>query len=704
MRPLLVCVLLAAALPLAAVTLQPEIVLDPATSLVPTRAIFPHVASNGRDTLAMWLDLRAWPTVPLRAMRLRGEVPIDPQGFDIASGAFLGVALATDGDAYLAVYSGDGFKLHTARIEDGRVTHRTMPGEGNVRDLASDGTTYCALIADGPSALFLDRNGERLAEVQLPEDSKRIIAIDGRYWLIRAEWNIELIPLTQEGLGAPRTIVITDAPYYFVAMAGGGQMLLAWHDRYEHPVYVVVNAEGDALHAPRRLPEAAGRAVPPSLAWDGREFLLSWTKTWNSVAAEAGKMVGIRIDAGGTQRSKPFPVAGYGEGFVSAFNGRESVWIADESMNEVVNHAVTARAVPELDEYTIRDGTLLTAGGKPQSGQAVAATKDTVLAVWEEEKRRRGALRHADGTLTRLELTAERTADYGTAIAASDELFLAVWASGSPYQLTARRIRTSGEILDPEPIVIRTGGGNLARMASDGTNFLVTWVESRRLYGATVSRDGHVGTPVELAQVSEPADVTLTWAGDAYVLTWAEQLPKELRTVPVSRTGQPLEGWSLLAYRTGNMAEHPAIGGNGRGALLVWAAGDCIRGLTFTAGGRPMGPPRTLACNLGTSSTSYFTFDVTWSDGAYTVLRSSHFEADSLRGLRVTADGTVRGDSFGIAPPGDALLRGAAWTNGRLFVFYDRVVPEEPYVGVRRVFLRPVTLDSGPRRQRAVRP
>ncbi|HYC90271.1 MAG TPA: hypothetical protein VEO54_13730 [Thermoanaerobaculia bacterium] len=40
----------------------------------------------------------------------------------------------------------------------------------------------------------------------------------------------------------------------------------------------------------------------------------------------------------------------------------------------------------------------------------------------------------------------------------------------------------------------------------------------------------------------------------------------------------------------------------------------------------------------------------------------------------------------------------------RLFGFYDRVVPEEPYLGVRRVFLRPVSLEPGPRRQRAVRP
>jgi hypothetical protein len=117
-----------------------------------------------------------------------------------------------------------------------------------------------------------------------------------------------------------------------------------------------------------------------------------------------------------------------------------------------------------------------------------------------------------------------------------------------------------------------------------------------------------------------------------------------------------------------------------------------------------MGTPRTLACDLGTSSASYFTFDVTWSDGAYTVLRSSRFAADSLRGLHVTADGTMRGDSFEIAPPGDALRHGAARTNGQLFVFYDRGVPEEPYLGVRRVFLRPVTLDSGPRRQRAARP
>jgi hypothetical protein len=540
MRPLLVCALLAATLPLAAVTLQPEIALDPVTSLVPTRAIIPHVASNGRDTLAMWLDYRAWPTITLRAMRLRGEIPIDPQGFDIARDGLLGIALATDGDAYLAIYSDDGLQLHTARIEDGRVTRRTMPGVGNVLDLASDGTTYCALLGDGPSALFLDRNGERLAEVRLPEDSRRIIAIGGRYWLIQTERDIELIPLTREGLGAPRTIVVTDAPNNFAAMAGGRQMLLAWHDRYQHPVYVVVNTEGDALHAPRRLPEAAGSAVRPSLAWDGREFLLSWMKPLYSAAAEAGKMIGIRIDAGGTQRSKPFPVAGYGvgAGFVSAFNGRESVWIADESMNDVVTNSITARAVPELDEYTIRDGTLLTAGGKLQSGQVVAATKETILAVWVEEKRHRGVLRHGDGTLTHLERTNDGEADFlGMVVAASDDLFLAVWRGASPYPLVARRIRAGGEVLDPEPIVIQPAAGNMARVASDGTNFLVTWTQDKHLYGATVSRDGHVGAPAELAPVSEPVDVTLAWAGDAYVLTWAERLPKELRTVPVSRTG-----------------------------------------------------------------------------------------------------------------------------------------------------------------------
>lgn len=691
MRGLIAALLVVAAWPLAAATLHSEIALDPVTREVPVAGAGPLVASNGRDTLAMWADLRGWPTVPLRAMRLRGEVPIDPHGFVVADGAAYGMALASDGEAYLAVYSDSPPTLQTARIAEGRVTHRTSPGEGRIRDLASNGTTYCALLED--SALFLDRNGERLAEVQLPESAQRVIAIDGRYWVVTMELEIELIPLTPDGLGAPLTIY-SGIPQYVSVIAGQQHLLLAWLER-NRPMYAVVNAEGQLVREPAKHTQSVGDLRPPDLAWDGREFLLSWTK--DNDGFDGAKMVGIRIDTSGlAQTQAPFVVAGYGNGFVSAFNGREAVLIADERRNGF-DRVITARAAGAFATYTLRDGTLLTRGGTGQSAQAIAATNDAVLAVWLEEQRLRGALHHPDGSLTQLELSGPERDRYGSAAAAAGDLFLVVWTAGLPARLFGRRVRANGELLDREPLVIANEFAGVPQVATDGTDFFVIWTGGGKIRGATVSAEGRIGAAVDFAQITSLGEKTVAWTGNAYVIAWSEGIPFEYRVAAVSRTGEPIGGWTLLTHRTADASEALSVAGDGPGTLLFWIEGTCVRGMPF-----PNGAPRTIVCDSGINR--WFTgLSATWSDGAYTLLWHVRF-ADGARAVRVSANGTLIGNAFDVAPQGtEPLLAGAATLRGRLFVFYDRVVAEEPYNGVRRVFLRPITLDPGPRKSRAVR-
>ena len=106
--------------------------------------------------------------------------------------------------------------------------------------------------------------------------------------------------------------------------------------------------------------------------------------------------------------------------------------------------------------------------------------------------------------------------------------YLVVWQ----YWLTGLgnicglRINQEGEVLDPEPIVISTGGKHPS-VSFDGTNFIVAWEYDSVIYGALVSPSGIVIDSFEICtQLGRQFSPDLTSGpGEQVLITWTGWTP-----------------------------------------------------------------------------------------------------------------------------------------------------------------------------------
>lgn len=720
-RALFVLIVLALVAPSeAAIIPGAEIPVDPVTATVHADGWNPQIASNGRDALAVWIDVRAYPENAVRASRLHDGVPADAEDLVITESryGFSFAGVASNGDGYLVVFSGDG--TSAARVtDDGRVTRNTAIEAGEAMDVVSNGTTYCVLTDDSGlwphrRAVFLDGDTTVLAEVEVPVTSERLIALGGNYWIV-ANDPLELIPLSPAGTGQSR--LLDDEDVRVSAIAGPDHMLIAWHSRGSLG-YVVLDQGGNPVLAPTtldyRLPYQWD--YPPSLAWDGSEFLLSWQLV--SRDADAGKMGGIRIGTDAVPRNaEPFVVAGphHEPRFSAAFDGRQVVLVDVEGYGG--DAVLKARTIDSFAAHTPREGVPLSSRGEPQSARAVAASGATVLAVWAELPRLRGVLRQPDGTMTLIEIATQGTSHsvwwtMAASVTAAGDGFLVTWRDWhqpqqgqSGWHTLAKRIRKNGEVVDSEPLVI-AASSELPAVASDGTRFLVAWRDTTRIRGVVIPPDGAMGAQMDLvtARRTNPPHLTVAWTGSAYVVSWSSDEPDGHRFIRVSADGIALGPTEILALAGAWSGSNGplAIARNEDRALAVWQERDCLMSLDLSADGHPESTPRTLVCSPAVGS--YLRVSVSWIAGTWLVLWSRSFDPDRVHGVRAGANGRRLGDVFTIDTHGGReITRGHAIAGDKLFLLFDRVVAEPPYRGTRRAFLRPVLFDPELRRGRAVR-
>jgi len=111
-------------------------------------------------------------------------------------------------------------------------------------------------------------------------------------------------------------------------------------------------------------------------------------------------------------------------------------------------------------------------------------------------------------------------------VAANQNGFLTVWedARVAPDQprIWAARVSRSGELLDPTGIRVATMprdsvlGTHFRSVATDGTDFLIAWVDQNHLGLAKVSGDGTLIPLPDPAMAA--ADAAIVWIGDVYAV------------------------------------------------------------------------------------------------------------------------------------------------------------------------------------------
>jgi len=198
-----------------------------------------------------------------------------------------------------------------------------------------------------------------------------------------------------------------------------------------------------------------------------------------------------------------------------------------------------------------------------------------------------------------------------------------------------------------------------AAVASDGTDFLVVWLDQRAVpfetYATRVTRDGVVldRTGIRIA-ARDVYQRRVVWTGTAYLIVWAEGNGRVM-SARVSREGVVVQQPTLLVedaqlpdvIRSGDLTIVGYLTGTtypfeGR-ALFLDADGSVVARVTLTAPGTNIGAPR-----IGFNGTDLV---AVWTDGGIIdnaiVLKAARFNA---QGLIDASPRTVRAEGYNVDP------------------------------------------------------
>jgi hypothetical protein len=176
------------------------------------------------------------------------------------------------------------------------------------------------------------------------------------------------------------------------------------------------------------------------------------------------------------------------------------------------------------------------------------------------------------------------TAPFWADIAYSNNQFLVVWEiiSGSGHGIRAQRFDNN---LNPlgSPFTVNFSGGDAtsARVASDGTNYLVIWRENRfaysEIFAARVTNSGTVSDPTGIKLYGSPSDyvlpfnTSLTFDGTSYIAAYHGGDSGVTGTVFANRISVGGTASAPIPIPAAIGSTQPAVGGlAGGGAQILW--------------------------------------------------------------------------------------------------------------------------------------
>jgi|GEM_PF-5439358 len=223
-----------------------------------------------------------------------------------------------------------------------------------------------------------------------------------------------------------------------------------------------------------------------------------------------------------------------------------------------------------------------------QTGTVIATDGSGFLALWLSRTADSSALMAQrlgrDGQSLGNPLTVATTdGTFGNfAVGSNGSSFLVVWVNGQ--QLFGRRVNPGGAAFLDAANVIRNGTVDFPAVASNGSDYLVVWNEQTRIYGALVTSGGAITSAQKLTPDvddilwwhihNHPA---AAWNGSKYLLAWTEQRfapcisppcaeEDDVKALRVGGNGLPLDGASTFVI---TKASHPSVASNGSSFLVA---------------------------------------------------------------------------------------------------------------------------------------
>ncbi len=416
-----------------------------------------------------------------------------------------------------------------------------------------------------------------------------------------------------------------------------------------------ISPSGEPLDAqPLRLSlSPLRRESSPAVAWDGSNFLVVW-------AQEGGGLRGARVSGRGElldfEGFRISPANGAAAEPDVVWNGSAYlvVW-SDEPIGE--DERILCARVSTSAQVLDPDG-IQVAVGDYDRHPSVAWNGSGYLIAWQKSA-------NQPARDPQPEAWKERNGW-------NDVPFRAAQPDTSSRAYIAR-VGADGIVADPNGRQVCTHASAQAEpvVTSDGTDFLVLWVDSRLgglrtgsggdVFAGRVLRDGTIadpdGLPIHTDQRWTSRSLTVAWDGRTYLAAWESDLSDvnaDLLGCRIDRSGVVLDPEGLEWSTAADAQAFPAVAGRAADALLVYQdyrgrdAWD-LYGTLLDAAGAPIAPGPfpihadggdQMGAAVATNGTAFLTV---WQDDR----DAETGGAPEIRAARVNAAGTVL-DTAGI--------------------------------------------------------
>lgn len=520
------------------------------------------MASNGHGFVAVWDDQRMQEyssfTVGYAAYATRVDETghaVNSLGIQIGSPLSYRPSIASNGHGYLASYNTGRGQSWVVPLDDdahpAAAAREVSPRE--IYDLASNGATYCALVSGyaHSDAILLDEQGASVASIPIDGWSAAITSAAGRYIVLTIqETRIVATTISPAGFVLDqRTLADAGTDYIIVAAASNGsRALVTWYAQSNderHIDSVMLYGHGAPIDGIRRIYGAdgapyRGAILGPSLAWDGKSFLV----LWNDDGLHAMPV----SDDGHLLDDEPIALGSIdAERFGAAFDGQHALLVSAErhsSLNDPV-----ARVLPSFNTLkSLPQANVISFSPQPQREPDLALTTSGVALAVAREGEGYGAITGslfspvAAGNETQFTIAGARSNTLldGPSVAAANDLFLAAWREASDVgtRILARRVSLNGAMLDPGPLVLAVEPRSYANFADtdiafDGENFLVAWHaqdDEIRVRGINAKTGTFTGPALtvsrhDASEQRERRTPAVVWTGETYLIAWSESLP-----------------------------------------------------------------------------------------------------------------------------------------------------------------------------------
>ncbi len=420
----------------------------------------------------------------------------------------------------------------------------------------------------------------------------------------------------------------------------------------------------------RTITPAAGQQYYPAVASDGTNSLVVW---WDR--RDAIDVYGTRVGPDGTVLDPggiPISTIAEWEAYPDvAFDGANYLVVWEDGRNDETN--IYGARVSPAGQVLDDTGFAITTTEEYLSLPAVAFDGTNYLVVWEDERNSGndediygarvtpgGTVLDPDGIVIFTGDDEQRYPD----VAFDGANFLVVWQDcRGDVDVRGARVGPDGAVLDPDGFDVSadTLYELQPAVATDGTNWLVTWIDVTRSGWATIhaARVGPGGTVLDPNGVrvspdsARPDEPAVTFDGTNFLVVWQDEragVPNrnDIWAARVNSAGQVLDPDGVMVSSQLNEEENCAIGFDGTNFVVAWTdnrdVGTDVYAARVDQAAQVLDPdgfPVSVAADLRAGPA------VAWGEGQWLVVWEDYRPGgwSDIYGARVTTWDTVRDES-----------------------------------------------------------